>query len=503
MIIETLTRRTHLVRNLTLSLLIFSSAHLYAQDTAEAEASGLSDKNASFVQERMNSFKFDDKFKALTLNDALEQGLRQNFDQQIRNYENTQLELNWKDTDTEFWFPTISLTLSSSTQRIGTIRDGDTEPIKSSNLPGGTVSLNVEDYTVFNWGKDYLAYLNAKETFQRGKQQLEEKKRDLRHEIIKSYFETIYYHQVEKIKRVQLRHASFLYSMNREKVTLKKVTKREYYQARSEYLRSQNEFYEARLNASKADEALAKLLKDEAGTRYIFREKLNYLPIKTTLQEATRIAIKQNSDVRDSVVDLHKSNRNLDITKRENLPLPKFTMNLGAYTHTFGRQAWATRYGTGASGSSSDTDIELVATVNATWTISGAGGLFNSRKTRLSTIDKMISQKKLDYAKHCAQSDVRSYFHGLEQLQNEMKVLNARTVSLQKMFDTALEDYLNKRGQFQDFRQSLLEMTEADVLYEYTKFRHLQEKVNLVNTMGLEDFPGENFEDLAVKEKGK
>ncbi len=500
MIIETLTRHTHLVRNLTLSLLTLSCLSSYAQDGEADSAAELSDKNASFVQERMDSFKFDDKFKALTLNDALEQGLRENFDQQIRNYQNTQIELNWLDTDTEFWFPTISLTLSSSTQRIGTIRDGDTEPVKSSNLPGGTVSLNIEDYTVFNWGKDYLAYLNSKETYQREKQQLDEKKRDLRHEIIKSYFESIFYHQVEKIKRVQLRHASFLYSMNREKVTLKKVTKREYYQARSEYLRSQNEFYEARLNSSKADEALAKLLKDEAGTRYIYREKLNYLPIKTTLEEATRISTKENSNVKDAVVDLHKASRNLDITNRENLPLPKFTMNLGAYTHTFGRQAWATRYSTG---SANDTDIELVATVNATWTISGAGGLFNSRKTKLSSIDKMISQKKLDQAKFSARSDVRSYYHGLEQLQNEMKVLGARTVSLQKMFDTALEDYLNKRGDFQDFRQSLLEMTETDVLYEYTKFRHLQEKVNLANTMGLEDFPGENFEDLAVKEKGK
>lgn len=503
MIIETLTRHTHLVRNLTLSLVILVCVNTNAQNAADADTSDLSDKNASFVQERMNSFKFDDKFKALTLNDALEQGLRQNFDQQIRNFEDTQLELNWKDTDTEFWFPTISLTLSSSTQRIGTLRDGDSENVKSSNLPGGTLSLNVEDYTVFNWGKDYLAYLNAKETFQRGKQQLEEKKRDLRHEIIKTYFQTIYYHKVEKIKRVQLRHASFLYSMNREKVTLKKVTKREYYQARSEYLRSQNEFYEARLNASKADEMLAKLLKDEAGTRYIFRERLNYLPIKTTLEEATRISVKENTGVRDAVVDLHLSQRNLDITKRENLPLPKFTMNLGAYTHTFGRQTWATRYGTGTSGGANDTDIELVATVNATWTISGSGGLFNSRKTRLSNIDKLISQKKLEYAKHCARSDVRGHYHGLEQLQNEMKVLNARTVSLQKMFDTALEDYLNKRGQFQDFRQSLIEMTEADVLYEYTKYRHLEEKVNLANTIGLEDFPGENFEDLAVKEKGK
>ncbi|MCO4793308.1 MAG: TolC family protein [Bacteriovoracaceae bacterium] len=453
----------------------------------------------------MNSFKFDDNFKSLTLNDALEQGLRENFDQQIRKIETEQLELNWRDSEQAFWYPTISLNLASSTQRVGTLRDGDTEPVKSSNLPSGTLSLDIEDYTVFNWGKDYLAFLNTKETYQRGKQQLDEKKRDLRHEIITKYFETIYYRQVEKIKKSQLRHASFLYSMNREKVTLKKVSKREYYQARSEYLRAQNEFYESRLNTSKADESLAKVLKDPAGTRYLFRERLKYLPVKTTLEEATKIAKKENTDVKDSRVGLHISNRNLDITKRDNLPLPKFTMNLGAYTHTFGRSAWATRYGTGSSaaGTANDTDIELVATVNATWTISGSGGLFNSRKTRLSHIDKLISTKKLEQAKHCAESDVRGYYHGLEQIQNEMKVLGARTVSLQKMFDTSLEDYLSKKGNFQDFRQSLIEMTETDVLYELTKFLHLKEKVNLVNTMGLEDFPGENFEDLAIKEKGK
>ena len=89
MIIETLARHTHLVRNLTLSLLVFTILNVHAQDEEANSAEELSDKNASFVQERMDSFKFDDKFKAVTLNDALEQGLRENFGQQIRNFENT------------------------------------------------------------------------------------------------------------------------------------------------------------------------------------------------------------------------------------------------------------------------------------------------------------------------------------------------------------------------------------------------------------------------------
>ena len=33
----------------------------------------------------------------------------------------------------------------------------------SSRVPNGYIGLEMEDYTFFNWGKDYLDFLNTKE----------------------------------------------------------------------------------------------------------------------------------------------------------------------------------------------------------------------------------------------------------------------------------------------------------------------------------------------------
>lgn len=463
-------------------------------------------ESGSYVQERMGSFKFSDQVKGITLNDAIEQGLRENFNQQNRKYEDKILEMNWQDSKEEFWYPQISLQLNTSSQRVGRWKNGEKTGGTTSPFPSGTLALVAEDYTVFNWGKDYLAYLNSKENFLRGKQQLNEARRDLKHSIIKTFFQTLMYKKIMEVNKIQLRHASFIYSMNREKVTLKKVTKREYYQARAEYLRAQNEYFAAKRASATSDEALALLLKDPVGTKYIFRERLEYIPMQTTFDEANQFADNQNSAIKDARVNVHVSKRNHEIVRRENLPLPKFSVKLGAYTHGFSTSSHVTEYSSnpetnGAIGN--DSNIELVATVSATWAITGRNGLFNTRKTKLSFTTHELNKKKLEQARYEAKSSVRTYYHSLVNLQNEMKILQARTTTLQKLFDTALEDYINKKADFQAFRQALLEMTAADITYEQTKYLHLAAKVDLAQTMGLEDFPGQNFEKVAKKEKGK
>ena len=75
--------------------------------------------------------------------------------------------------------------------------------------------------------------------------------------------------------------------------------------------------------------------------------------------------------------------------------------------------------------------------------------------------------------------------------------------SLQKAFDTILENYLNGKTKYYDFHLILDELTTTKILFEQTKLQHLKEKLNLAKISGLEDFPGENFEQLAVRIKGK
>jgi hypothetical protein len=88
-------------------------------------------------------------------------------------------------------------------------------------------------------------------------------------------------------------------------------------------------------------------------------------------------------------------------------------------------------------------------------------------------------------------------------LQNQIVILEARIPSLQKSFDTILENYLSGKTKYYDFHLSLIELTGTKILFEQTKFNHLKEKLTLAKISGLEDFPGENFEQLATRVKGK
>jgi len=82
-------------------------------------------------------------------------------------------------------------------------------------------------------------------------------------------------------------------------------------------------------------------------------------------------------------------------------------------------------------------------------------------------------------------------------------ILEARLPSLQKSFDTILENYLGGKTKYNDFHLALVELTETRILFEQTRLNHLKEKLTLAKLAGLEDFPGENFEQLATRVKGK
>lgn len=460
-------------------------------------------KEEGYVQQ-VERFDFKDNYKSLALNDVLEQGLRKNHDQQQRVNEDEILDLGWKDTWEDFWVPKLNITLSSGEQLIGEIREGGKGRTGRSHVPAGTLGLNIGDYTVFNWGRDYLNYLNAQDSYRRNTEILKEKRRDLRHDLIIKYFEIYKTKEVEKIRRNQLRHASFIYRMNREKITIRKIPRQDYYQARAEYLKAQNDYHDAKIAASVADEEMAFLLADTPGTRYLLLDELDYRQLNMAYNEAIDMSKKHNPNVKTAKTLVSNAKRTYTKTLRDNLPLPKFTLNLGAYTHSFGRNQHRTRYETatavgGSMVGTNTSDIELVATVNATWTLTGTGGLLNGRSTRMRLLERDLAFQNLSEATHLANSGIRNHYNKIKNYQNQITILEARMANLQKSFDTILENYINRRTIYENFHTALNEMIETEILHVDTLFNHLKEKVELARTVGLEDFPGENFENTAKK----
>lgn len=436
-------------------------------------------------------------FKNLALQAAIEQGLRSNFDQKARNQNDGLLDLRFEDTKSDFWMPNLSMNLVTQEQRITKVKSGNQSAGATPRDPRGYLSLGFNDYTLFNWGKDYLQYLNDKQTYSRTKEQLSEQRRDLKHAIIISYFDLMKTKKIEEISRDQLRHASFIYRLNKEKANVKKITAQEFYQARSEYLLAQEAYHNAKNDVLIADENLSKILGDNVGTRYVLEDELLYEKLRLSFNESVQLSEKKNPLVRDYDVAIDVAKREEEITRREDLPLPKISIDLGAYNYSFGNDDSSTRYQTGTN----NNNVEVVATINATWAITGRNGLLNSRKREISAATKYLAFKQKEAAIRSAQTRIRNHYKTIQKYQNIITILEANLPTLQKSFDSALENYLNKRVPYNDYHLSLLSLIDAKTRLEEARFLHTKEKINLAATIGVEDFPGQNFERLATKVK--
>lgn len=477
-----ITRRVQL--GLWLNLFLCSPLLLSAQESPDPTLS-----EESYIQE--SSYDVNQNIRSLRLNDVLEQGLRENDDEEIREYQRSLLNLEWEDNYEEFWLPQLKIELSTDPYQVGRLRKGVGQEFDES--PAGSFSLGFEDYTVFNWGKDYLEFLNKKAVYQREKNRLNEEKRELKHELIGKFFEVSMYKKIEDIKRDQLRHASFVYRLNREKATLKKINRQEYYQARSEYLRSQDEFNLAKKDHRESQEQLAYLINDPVGTRYVLYDDLRYVPLKVTYQESATLAKQNNPGVLDQLVELENAKRDYDLALRKNMPLPEFSVNLGAYRHEFGREVNTSNYRTGPASS----HVELTASLQASWSITGPGGLFNGRRTETAVTHQGLAFRKKERAQHQALSAVQELHERIKHFESEIEILNSRNASLQRNFDTILENYLDGKTTFLNFKIALEEMTHSKAKQEQIKLLHATDKLKLATIMGVEDFPGENFERLA------
>ncbi len=452
-----------------------------------------------YIQEA-DKYKLVDNYKNLQLNDVLEQGLRKNYDQNIKGQYDSLNELEFSGIKSAFWLPELKVNLTTSNQRISTLHEGSTPPASpTATTPTGALGLSLGSYTVFNWGKDYALYLNKKSLYTRNKEIFDESKREFKLDLISNYFSLLSFKNIEKIRQDQLRQASFIYRLNKEKITIGKTSKQDYYLARSEYLKAQNDYHDAKISSEAADENMSFLIADSIGTKYVLSESLEYKRIKISLDDSLSLSSKNNPTLLTNKTQIENSERAYDIALKENMPLPAFTVNLGAYSKKFGPTSNSTTYET-YSGSS---NIELVASINASWSLTGEDGLFNSNKLAKSRIGKEIAFKQYEKNSHYTQSSIRQIYVSILSLQNQIVILEARIPSLQKAFDSVLENYLSNKTKYYDFHLILDELTTTKILFEQIKLQHLQNKLTLAKLSGIEDFPGENFEQLAVRIKGK
>lgn len=462
-------------------LLVLNS---YAQDLDDLEKQLKDDKNFSPQNESVE----------MSLKVAIEKGLRRNNEQKTRNYAREIIELNFKDSFEEFWLPQLNFTIQTNDHYTESLYSNQ-EANTLSKTPNGFVGFEFEEYTLFNWGRDYLNYLNEKATYEREKQRLTEQKRYLRLQIIDQYFNTKRLKKVQRVMRSQLRHTSFMYRLNKEKLQLKKINKQQYFQAKAEFLRAHKEYQDVNAEVAEAEEKLAELVGDDLNSTYALSNEVKVKPFTLRKEESINFAQLRAPTIRQARVNLKNSNRDYERVRKENLPLPKFSVRLGAYRNRFstaGNRETVTTNGT-------ERNVEVAASINMSWRLFGAGGVFNSRDVERSYFSKRISEIQFSEAKRDVSTNIHIYHKRIKYLEKEIDATQRQRDNNRSTFDITLDRYIAGKTDFPNMKHVLDALISAEVSYENAKYQHISEKLNLANYIGIDDFPGEKFEDMVLQ----
>lgn len=435
--------------------------------------------------------------RSLDLRSVLEEGFRRNPFERIREQQREQIELLKTDVWQKFWLPTVSLELETSNHRIDRFRQSSqsTPQMGAQNAPTGSLGLVIDDYTLFNWGRDYLQYQNERHTLNRANQQLTEARRRLKFSLINQYFNMIRTKEIKRIRQEQLRQTSFIHRLAREKLQLRKIRAQEYYQTRSEYLRSQTEYQESMYDVGLQEEEMANLLGDEWRGSYRTNEQLKYISVNTSMEEALKLAKDQSVDYRNAKLQYDNASRTYEKTLKDNLPLPKFSFNLGTYRTGFDPDGTTWQYQT----TPGNRNVELVAAIDMRWTLLGEGGFFNSRNNQQSYLNKRIAEINYFNVKRQLEVKVRTIYKTLRYLEQKVEIAQFQHKNAQSNYDSVLDNYIGGRSTYADIKLAIDNLVISHINSENVKYEHLLKKLELADYMGLEDFPGENFEQLALR----
>lgn len=457
----------------------------YAQeDLEQLEAATRSSKS---IQD------LSDKAKAITLGAAIEEGLRNNIDQKVRKYEFQLNEIDYLDAYQEFYFPKLSLTMGTFEDHfVSNLYRDRINNNDSSKTPTGFVGVGFEDFTLFNWGRDYLDYLNSQETYNRNKQRLIEQRRQLRFDIITNYFNLSRLGEITKAYKKQLSHTSFIYRLTKEKLNLKNIDSQEFLQAKAEFLNAHTQYQTSLFEYYQQQQRLADLLGDDLTTSYRPTNVLKFKSITLDKELALKYILKNRPNILQAKTNVNNAKRTYQRVLKDNLALPRLSLKLGSYTRTFSPQGLNDDF----SNSIGSNNIELAASLNMSWTLFGRGGFFNGRVTESAYYQKRIAEVNLKERFRESKVANNMIYSRITYLEKRHRAAIAQRKNAKAVFDKAIDNYIAGRTKFGDIRDVLQVLIISSIELQNVLFQHLNEKVNYAAVMGVDDFPGDNFEGL-------
>jgi outer membrane protein TolC len=433
----------------------------------------------------------------INLKEAIQVGLRKNLQQNIRDREKTINRLQWSNNYTKFWFPEISFVGSTShrLQRLKNNRPNINSTANSYDGPNGYIGVELKDYSLFNWGKDYLQYQSDKATYQRKIQSLSELRRALRFKIIMSFFQFVKNDYISKIYRQKVKQTSFIQRVAKKRFDLRRGLKKDYLQAQTEYLNSQILYQDAKIKRIESEQVLASILDEPFNSRFYTNEQLQFIRVQIPQAQLVKETLKNNPMVSEARFKLENSYRDYKITQKSNMPLPEIKLSLGTYKWGISNNGRETYW----DNESYSNDFEILAILSFEWNIFGDGGLFNHRDTQIAYLQKTVKEIEYFDIKTQVENNVKSMFFKKNIIEKKFEIARLQVKSATINYEQLIDHYMDGKTDYIQLKTALEQLITAKIDLEHVKYEHLVLKLQLAQNSGLDDLPGKKFELLAIQ----
>ena len=177
------------------------------------------------------------------------------------------------------------------------------------------------------------------------------------------------------------------------------------------------------------------------------------------------------------------------------MALPEFNINLGAFTQS---------YTTGQSDQlfsnfNGNKNLEVIASLTATWNLVGADGFLNKRKLQNARLERQISDRRLKQQEDMMSYLISNYYHQVRNYEKQVKLAQEQEKTAESAYNITFNNYTLRKTSFLNFLHALEDLIDAKVGYLTNKRDHLNRKVQLAAVIGIPDFPGNLFENHVTK----
>jgi outer membrane protein TolC len=389
-----------------------------------------------------------------------------------------------------FFLPSVNLsTNSTSGLTLGNYpgTPASANPVGASGrrtgYPLSSVTLAVGSYTLFNFFKDRINYDNARLSFERAHQSLEENRRSINFRIIAAYFQARLNQEKLDAAERSLQIAKTIVRLVRSRVAIG--------QAPADELSSvEVDANEASLqvNTLKSDYessllSLNALLNQSSETQIRLSTPLNYHPMKLNYNQAYAWFKDHAPGIRGSKLAQQLAQGNLEIAEKNRMPLP--TISFSGLTVTYGNTyVGGTNSYQGASSSAGNGTLELQAAVSLTLPILGPGGFLGEDNARSARINVNQAEIRLQQTMINGDLQIRAVVFQLQQLESRLKTQKENFESSAKLLEKIISNISTQKANRLELRDALERARNNEIDLLQNTYGYIIQKIQFYESIG-------------------